>query len=394
MSIHEKPLDLDFDIEEARQFLNALDPDACNFTFQTFDDVMSADGKKRGNKRLATVLHGSLDQHVETLKDLNRKGAGIFVTVNETNGEGRTSADIIRVRAVFVDLDGAPLEPVERYVCTPHIIVGTSEGKWHAYWRVEGMALDEFGGVQAALIKLFNADKTVTDLPRVMRLPGFYHKKGPPQRVSIYKQWALANYDAQQFRRLVPATNLPQPRGDSPEPVSQAVIDDARALLVQHWPENGSKLRHAAAGALGGFFGRIGGEAAEGAPTLIRSIAERAGDDEVDDRVRAVRDAIANLNKPSAKVPGLPKMREIFGDKVANQIAEWFGVSTQSLLEEMNAEYFVIELGGEVVVGTFKVDATGGRNLVHYSFGAFKNLHDHIRLVAARESLPAREVGG
>jgi hypothetical protein len=43
---------------------------------------------------------------------LNREGAGVFVTVNETDLKGRTAKNITSVRAVFVDLDGAPLEPV------------------------------------------------------------------------------------------------------------------------------------------------------------------------------------------------------------------------------------------------------------------------------------------
>ena len=41
--------------QEAKTFLTLLDPNAVFFTFQTFDD-----DKKRKDRRLAAVLHGSL----------------------------------------------------------------------------------------------------------------------------------------------------------------------------------------------------------------------------------------------------------------------------------------------------------------------------------------------
>ena len=50
------------------------------------------------------------------LERLNNGGAGIFVTINETNGRGRKGIDIVRVRALHTDLDGAPLGPVLAYV--------------------------------------------------------------------------------------------------------------------------------------------------------------------------------------------------------------------------------------------------------------------------------------
>src|SRR5262249_5448170 len=120
------------DFAEAARFLAALDPKAKVFTFQTFDD--DADRKSPG---LAKILHGTLEQHAKTLARLNAQGAGVFVTVNETDGRGRTAANITRVRAVFVDLDGAPLDPVTANDPKPHIITETSPGKWHCFWRIE-----------------------------------------------------------------------------------------------------------------------------------------------------------------------------------------------------------------------------------------------------------------
>lgn len=170
-------------LKASAQFLRRLDDQAETWTFQTFDDDSG-----RKDKSLVRTLHGTLEQHAAALVHLNDQGAGVFVTVNETDGTARKAENITRVRAIWVDLDGAPLEPCRDWE-EPHVIVQTSPGKWHAYWLIEGleaahMPLDtfksEFRSRQETLIRAFNSDKSVNDLPRVMRLPGFYHRKGEP----------------------------------------------------------------------------------------------------------------------------------------------------------------------------------------------------------------------
>jgi hypothetical protein len=126
------------------------------------------------------VLHGSLDENAEDLSRLNARGAGVFVTVNETDGEGRKTENIIRVRAQFVDLDGAPLEPVLEHPLGPSITIESSPGRYHAYWLVDDCPLAEFKHAQQRLAAHFNGDPSVCDLPRVMRLPGFFHRKAEP----------------------------------------------------------------------------------------------------------------------------------------------------------------------------------------------------------------------
>jgi hypothetical protein len=86
---------------EAACFLANLDPTATFFSFQTFDDneKRSAENKKKlGYDPFAKVIHGSLDQRWNELQRLNESGAGIFVTVNETDGKGRKKKNIVRIR--------------------------------------------------------------------------------------------------------------------------------------------------------------------------------------------------------------------------------------------------------------------------------------------------------
>lgn len=161
-------------LETAKRFLSRID-DTDFFTFQTFDD-----NKTRKNPQLVRILNGTFEEHRSELVRLNLQGAGIFFTVNSTDGKGRRAENIKRVRALFVDLDGSPLEPILHSPLEPHLIVQSSEGRYHVYWLVEGVLLDEFPVIQKNLSQKFKADPAVIDLPRVMRLPGFYHHKESP----------------------------------------------------------------------------------------------------------------------------------------------------------------------------------------------------------------------
>ena len=158
------------DIEQAKRFLSVLDKKS-EFTFLTFDG-----NQDRKNKKLTNTFHGNLEQHARSLVKLNKAGAGVFVTINQTDLLGRSKENIKSVRAVFVDLDGAPLTPVIDHICEPHIIVESSPDRWHGYWLCN-LTLEDFTSVQRSIAFTFNGDPAICDLPRIMRLPGFIHQK-------------------------------------------------------------------------------------------------------------------------------------------------------------------------------------------------------------------------
>lgn len=206
---------------EAARFLTALD-DGGKFTFQTFDDNAA-----RGNKRLAQIRHGSLNRHWPELVQLNNRGAGIFVTVNETDLEGRKTGNIVRVRALFVDLDGAPLDPVTTHSTPPHIIGESSPGRWHCYWLVCDVPLDQFEPMQKALAARFNGDPSVHDLPRVLRLPGFVHQKAAPFLSILQDVDPRPAYTFEQMRGAFPPAPEPE-RKPEPEPTGDGITDRRR----------------------------------------------------------------------------------------------------------------------------------------------------------------------
>ena len=164
-------------------------------TFQTFGE-----GDAKGARGLNRILHGTLARHRATLAELNARGAGIFWMVNAGNGKGRKARNVQRIRALFVDLDGAPLEPVKGSPLAPHAIVESSPNRWHAYWRVSDCPLAVFPSYQKALAERFDADAKVHDLPRVLRLPGFQHRKGKPFASRLIALCDAPPYPLAEFR--------------------------------------------------------------------------------------------------------------------------------------------------------------------------------------------------
>lgn len=166
-------------------------------TFQVFDD------SKKGRVK-AQILHGTLNEHWETLCKLNADGAGVFLTVNATDGLGRREENITAVQAFWLDLDGAPVEPVNATSPEPHLIVESSQGRFHAYWRVTPILVENgtriktkqaFSIIQEGLAARFGGDPSVKDLSRVMRLPGLLHQKGTPFLCRVLKSADHPPYD-------------------------------------------------------------------------------------------------------------------------------------------------------------------------------------------------------
>jgi hypothetical protein len=162
--------------EEQRQdFLALLDANASSFTYQTFDDE-----RTRKNPALTLIIQLAPSARDE-LEKLNEQGAGVFVTINQTDGSGRKSENITRVRAVWQEdddrFDGAfPLQP--------SMVVETSPGHFHRYWLVaDDWPADErgradFAAVMERMVESYGSDKNVKDISRVLRFPGFLHRKG------------------------------------------------------------------------------------------------------------------------------------------------------------------------------------------------------------------------
>jgi hypothetical protein len=187
-------------IDQAVTFLTALDEDAATFCFQTFDDQ-----KARKDASLTRVLNGTLEQHFAELADLNRRGAGIFVTVNVTDGKGRKLENMLRPRALFQEADrpNTPVPPLD-----PHIEVESSPGKFHRYWLIDETTAPTFnvwGEGMERMVMDFGSDPNARDPSRVLRLPGFYHRKDPSQpfMVRIHSALRVRSYSWLQITEVI-----------------------------------------------------------------------------------------------------------------------------------------------------------------------------------------------
>jgi hypothetical protein len=163
------------DKEMARIFLVGLDPNATRFTFQFFND---------SGGRHAEIFHGTLDELWAKVLALNtpQRGVGVFVTIAETDFNGRRVENIVRARALFADADGKEqvascASVLKTCGVSPSMVVNSGRGA-HVYFCTD-VPLHQFSPLQKQLSVKFGTDGAVKDLPRVMRLPGTLHLKDP-----------------------------------------------------------------------------------------------------------------------------------------------------------------------------------------------------------------------
>lgn len=166
---------------EAEQFIAALTGSVHTpVTFQTFPDG-------EGESSAAPCwMHGTVEELWERLLDLQEHGHGIFVMVNQGDGNGRASGNVTGLRALFADDDSGKLDPAA-FGLRPNIWVRSGRGQ-HFYWLLTvGEPLSLFTPAQKAIAAKLGTDPKVCDLGRVMRLPGTLHLKdrSNPRRVEL-----------------------------------------------------------------------------------------------------------------------------------------------------------------------------------------------------------------
>jgi putative DNA primase/helicase len=237
---------------QAFKFLRLLDSRFSAFTFQTF-----AEKGADSSNVIPRVIH-LRDRTLDELIREHDAGAGVYVVANKTDGAGRKSENIVRVRAVWQeDDDGfAGIFPLE-----PSIIVETSAGHFHRYWLVaDEWAADEqgrvdFAGVMERMVDTYGSDKGAKDISRVLRLPGFLHRKadkGPvtPHMIRLVqasgKRYTraeiLAAFPPVDREKIQAPAKEWQPRGDDDQRIREA-LDHINADDRDAWCQIGMALK-------------------------------------------------------------------------------------------------------------------------------------------------------
>jgi len=194
-------------LQEAETFLRALTGGAdVPTTFQTFVDSEELKNDKQASMRLARIFHGTLEGCRSALLDLNSRGAGVFVMVNEGDGTGRTARNVRALRALFAEDDHGELT-LDQLPLKPSIVVQSRHGL-HVYWLLRpGEAVARFKVAQKVIAEALGTDPSVNDLPRVMRLPGFLHRKdvNAPFLVRVVQLSAVTYPIAEVLDAITPA---------------------------------------------------------------------------------------------------------------------------------------------------------------------------------------------
>ena len=174
---------LKVDLNQACSFLTSYNEELL-ITFQVYDDSKKT---KRAEHFTACLADNDC---AEYLTKANQSGLGVYFMFNEGDGQGRSNENVTALRALILDLDGAPLDPVLRCALAPHYVVESSKGRYQCHWIIDPLPLDtfssrdaakaRFASLQKGLARKFSGDESVVDLARVFRVPGFYHQKATP----------------------------------------------------------------------------------------------------------------------------------------------------------------------------------------------------------------------
>lgn len=141
---------------------------------------------------------GTLAECWSTLEHYNNNGYGVFAAINALTGEPserKTLEHVAFIRAHVVDLDSmtAAADFERAAAAGASFVVQSSANKYHVYFRVQPYTGNEFYQIQQRkLAQVYNGDPSVIDATRVMRVPGFYHRKAEPLLVTT---WPLPAID-------------------------------------------------------------------------------------------------------------------------------------------------------------------------------------------------------
>lgn len=149
------------------------------------------------------------DEREYRAREWNRKGFGIFWTVNDFNGARRIE-NLTRINAWAVDIDAGTKSEMRAKLnsspVVPSKVVETKRG-YQAYFNAKDAKPEHWNAILLdRLVPFFGADKNARDLARILRVPGFLHQKDPkdPYLVKEVHRHEVA-YTEEQIANAFPA---------------------------------------------------------------------------------------------------------------------------------------------------------------------------------------------
>ena len=154
----------------------------------------------------------------------NHKAANSYFGVALRNGTNGTKEGITQIPALWVDLDGSPLEKVIQGPWPPSVVVETRPGRFHVYWKLKDPVgrpeIPQVEDLLRRLVAYFGGDPAATDASRILRVPGtLNYKTPPPFPVSIHtfsdREFDLPDFeDLPEIHEPVSSSSKNVDRGD------------------------------------------------------------------------------------------------------------------------------------------------------------------------------------
>ena len=176
--------------------------------------------KSTDKGRKATVKN--LPQLIKTANEWQDQGLGIYIVVN---GSGHTDKDIQECRAIFYEHDNLPkeLQAVlweSLNLPIPTFQVDTGGKSIHSYWVFqEQINVDNWRELQTDLLEYADADRSLKNPSRVMRLAGCLHGSGNESKIISESG---KHYQFLEIRNIIPSRQQVQHLSESkPTPKTQ-----------------------------------------------------------------------------------------------------------------------------------------------------------------------------
>lgn len=181
---------------------------------------------------------------IERLQALNAQGSGIYFVVN---GGGHRDADVTDCRGVFYEHDDLDVDlQIDLWrslgLPVPTIQIRTGGKSVHSYWAFrDPLETGLWRRLQADLLEMADADRSIKNPSRVMRLAGFAHQK--TGAITTIETNSGVPYDAAELQDLIPIS-APKPATPPAQlPIPTTTIATPIAPTVGNTPRSRSELR-------------------------------------------------------------------------------------------------------------------------------------------------------
>ena len=150
-------------------------------------------------QRVVTARAATRPGYQRFLRHLNATGHDIFVSMNpiRPNTRSREKADVLEVRRLQLDLDKKGPDSLRQVLAdvnaghlpAPAAVIRSSRQNYQIVWHTDASAwtADAAEDAMRRLAGHYGGDSSVSDVSRVMRLPGFRNKK--PERDDAPVVW-------------------------------------------------------------------------------------------------------------------------------------------------------------------------------------------------------------